>query len=91
MRDSADGDAARGLGAHVISLDVTASASVDAAVALLPDLDVLVNNAGILGTASGVDDLSAEAMAQRPRHERGRHRARHPSRAAVAPAIDETP
>jgi NAD(P)-dependent dehydrogenase (short-subunit alcohol dehydrogenase family) len=62
MRDPATGDAARALGAHVVQLDVTDAASVEAAVAQLPELDVLVNNAGILGTARGVDDLDAAAM-----------------------------
>ena len=60
MRDPASGDAARALGAHVVQLDVTDQASVDAALAALPELDVLVNNAGILGTSFGVDDLDAE-------------------------------
>ena len=50
MRDPDRGDAARALGAHVVQLDVTDQASVDAAIAALPELDVLVNNAGILGT-----------------------------------------
>jgi NAD(P)-dependent dehydrogenase (short-subunit alcohol dehydrogenase family) len=63
MRDPAKGDAARELGAHVVQLDVTDQASVDAAFSALPALDVLVNNAGILGTSFGVDDLSASAMA----------------------------
>ncbi|WP_245976930.1 SDR family NAD(P)-dependent oxidoreductase [Cryobacterium soli] len=63
MRDLANGDAARELGAHPVQLDVTDQASVDAAFASLPDLDVLVNNAGILGTSFGVDDLSTETMA----------------------------
>jgi NAD(P)-dependent dehydrogenase (short-subunit alcohol dehydrogenase family) len=63
MRDPASGDAARALGAHVVQLDVTDQASVDAAFASLPELDVLVNNAGILGTSFGVDDLDAAAMA----------------------------
>lgn len=63
MRDPANGDAARALGAQVVQLDVTDSASVRAAIAQLPHLDVLINNAGILGTASGVEDLNAEAMA----------------------------
>jgi NAD(P)-dependent dehydrogenase (short-subunit alcohol dehydrogenase family) len=62
MRDPANGDAARELGAHVVQLDVTDQASVDATLATLTELDVLVNNAGILGTSFGVDDLTAEAM-----------------------------
>jgi NAD(P)-dependent dehydrogenase (short-subunit alcohol dehydrogenase family) len=63
MRDPESGDDARAVGARVIQLDVTDRASVEAALAGLPELDVLVNNAGILGTAYGVDDLDAEAMA----------------------------
>jgi NAD(P)-dependent dehydrogenase (short-subunit alcohol dehydrogenase family) len=62
MRDTASGDAARELGARIVQLDVTDQASVDAAFADLPELDVLVNNAGILGNSFGVDDLSAPAM-----------------------------
>ena len=62
MRDTVDGDAARDLGAHVVRIDVTDEASVEEAIAELPELDVLVNNAGILGTTFGVDDLDAEAM-----------------------------
>ncbi|MFF1572625.1 SDR family NAD(P)-dependent oxidoreductase [Leifsonia sp. NPDC058292] len=63
MRDPAKGDEARALGAEVVQLDVTDQASVDAAFATLPELDVLVNNAGILGTSFGVADLTPEAMA----------------------------
>lgn len=63
MRDPANGDAVRALGAHVLRLDVTDQQSVDAAFAELPELDVLINNAGVLGTAFGVDDLDADAMA----------------------------
>ncbi len=62
MRDPATGDAARALGAHVVQLDVTDQSSVERAVAGLPGLDVLVNNAGILGTSFGVDDLDAAAI-----------------------------
>lgn len=60
MRDVASGDAARELGAIPIALDVTDEASVHAAIAQLPELDVLINNAGIVGSAHGVDDLTPE-------------------------------
>jgi NAD(P)-dependent dehydrogenase (short-subunit alcohol dehydrogenase family) len=63
MRDPEKGDAARALGAHVVQLDVTDQASVDAALAALPELDVLVNNAGVLGDVHGVDGLTGEEMA----------------------------
>jgi NAD(P)-dependent dehydrogenase (short-subunit alcohol dehydrogenase family) len=62
MRDLANGTAARELGALPVQLDVTDQRSVDAALASLPELDVLVNNAGVLGTSFGVDDLDAAAM-----------------------------
>lgn len=62
MRDPASGDAARAFGAHVVQLDVTDQDSIDAAIATIPALDVLVNNAGILGTSFSVDDLDAAAM-----------------------------
>jgi NAD(P)-dependent dehydrogenase (short-subunit alcohol dehydrogenase family) len=60
MRDLAAGDAARELGAHPVQLDVTDDASVAAAIAQLPELDVLINNAGIAGTAQNLDDLTPE-------------------------------
>lgn len=62
MRDVASGDAARALGAHPVQLDITDQASVDAALAALPELDVLVNNAGIIGGARSVDELDAAVM-----------------------------
>ncbi|RUQ98225.1 SDR family NAD(P)-dependent oxidoreductase [Labedella endophytica] len=61
MRDLAAGDAARELGAHAVQLDVTDDASVAAAIAQLPALDVLINNAGISGTAQSLDDLTTAA------------------------------
>jgi NAD(P)-dependent dehydrogenase (short-subunit alcohol dehydrogenase family) len=63
MRDLDGGEAAQALGAQPVQLDVTDQQSVDAALAALPELDVLVNNAGVLGTAFGVDDLDPAAMA----------------------------
>ena len=62
MRDLATGAAARAAGAHPVQLDVTDQSSVDRAIATLPALDVLINNAGILGTSHGIDDLDADAM-----------------------------
>jgi NAD(P)-dependent dehydrogenase (short-subunit alcohol dehydrogenase family) len=63
MRDPASGDAARALGARVLALDVTDQSSVDAAIAELPQLDVLVNNAGVLGPLVGIDDLTPDDVA----------------------------
>ncbi len=62
MRDLANGDAARAAGAIPVQLDVTDQSSVEKALAGLPALDVLINNAGILGTSHGIDDLDADAM-----------------------------
>jgi NAD(P)-dependent dehydrogenase (short-subunit alcohol dehydrogenase family) len=62
MRDTANGDAARALGALPVQLDVTDQRSVDAALASLPQLDVLVNNAGILGGGFSVDELTVESV-----------------------------
>ncbi|SDH49772.1 SDR family NAD(P)-dependent oxidoreductase [Agrococcus jejuensis] len=62
MRDLAAGDAARTIGATPVQLDVTDDSSVAAAIASLPELDVLVNNAGIVGGARTIDELTPEIM-----------------------------
>ncbi len=64
-RDASLGrEAADRLGAHFLQLDVTDQASVDAAIAELRDregrLDVLVNNAGIAGGRTPVEQLTAD-------------------------------
>ncbi len=64
MRDLSAGDDARALGAHPVQLDVTDQSSVNAAVAALPGLDVLINNAGVLGRSHRVDDLDVAAITE---------------------------
>ncbi|MCE0534148.1 SDR family NAD(P)-dependent oxidoreductase [Kineosporia rhizophila] len=64
MRNLDNGEAARELGAVPVQLDVTDQASITRALASLPELDVLVNNAGVLGTSFSTDDLDADAMQQ---------------------------
>ncbi|MDQ1203047.1 SDR family NAD(P)-dependent oxidoreductase [Rhodococcus sp. SORGH_AS_0303] len=63
VRDPDRADDVRALGAHVVRLDVTHTDSVTAAVSSLPRLDVLINNAGVIGHGGGVDDLDADSMA----------------------------
>ena len=62
MRDLASAAEVQNLGAHPVQLDVTDQRSIDAALAQLPELDVLVNNAGVLGRSFSVDDLDVDAM-----------------------------
>lgn len=62
MRDTSKGSAAAALGAQVIHLDVTDESSVSAALAGIPTLDVLINNAGILGPVAGVDDFGVDEL-----------------------------
>lgn len=62
MRDLSTGAEAEAIGAIPIELDVTDQRSVDQTAADLPELDVLINNAGILGGGLDVDDLDAEVL-----------------------------
>jgi NAD(P)-dependent dehydrogenase (short-subunit alcohol dehydrogenase family) len=55
--------AAEALGARFVQLDVTDDASVAAAARRLDALDVLVNNAGILGARTAVPDTTADDVA----------------------------
>lgn len=54
------------LGAHFVQLDVTDDASVEAAVAIIQarvgHLDVLINNAGILGEVAAPEEMTADQL-----------------------------
>ena len=64
-RDAARGQAAADeLGARFVQLDVTDDASVAAAVERVGNLDVLVNNAGIVGARKPVPETLADDVAQ---------------------------
>ncbi|MBK4349060.1 SDR family NAD(P)-dependent oxidoreductase [Lacisediminihabitans changchengi] len=62
MRDTSKATDAAALGAHIVQLDVTDQASVDAAIASLPALDVLINNAGITGPQATVEEFGADEL-----------------------------
>ncbi|PKI92225.1 short-chain dehydrogenase [Actinomycetales bacterium SN12] len=66
-REASSGqEAAARLGAHFVQLDVTDDASVAAAVATtrsrVGHLDVLINNAGILGEVAAPEDMTADQL-----------------------------
>jgi NAD(P)-dependent dehydrogenase (short-subunit alcohol dehydrogenase family) len=62
-RDEARGrEAASTLGARYVTLDVTEDASVAAAVDVVGSLDVLVNNAGIVGRRTPVTETTADDL-----------------------------
>lgn len=54
--------AAEQLGARFVQLDVTDEASVQNAVETVGELDVLINNAGIAGTRTAPEDVTAADM-----------------------------
>ena len=62
MRDISKGEDAAALGAHIVQLDVTDDASVATALAGIPSLDVLVNNAGITGPNASADDFGVAEL-----------------------------
>jgi NAD(P)-dependent dehydrogenase (short-subunit alcohol dehydrogenase family) len=62
MRDLTSAGPAREYGAIPVQLDVTDQDSVDKAIASLPELDVLINNAAVVGPSWTLDDLDVEAM-----------------------------
>ncbi|WP_394771389.1 SDR family NAD(P)-dependent oxidoreductase [Lacisediminihabitans sp.] len=64
MRDTSKGADAAALGAKVVQLDVTDEKSVAAALAGLPAVDVLINNAGIVGSHAGADEFGADDLAE---------------------------
>jgi NAD(P)-dependent dehydrogenase (short-subunit alcohol dehydrogenase family) len=62
MRDISKGADAEALGARIVQLDVTDDASVQAAITSLPSLDVLINNAGIVGPSAGPEEFGADEL-----------------------------
>ena len=62
-RDPERGEkAAAELGARFVQLDVTSQESCDRAAATVGELDVLVNNAGISGGWTPIDDVTGDGM-----------------------------
>jgi NAD(P)-dependent dehydrogenase (short-subunit alcohol dehydrogenase family) len=62
-RDAGRGEkAAADLGARFVQLDVTDDGSVEAAVETVGALDVLVNNAGIIGSRRSAEDPTADEI-----------------------------
>ena len=62
MRDLSTRADAEAVGAIPVRLDVTDQDSVDRAAAVVPSLDVLINNAGILGGGLDIDELDADVV-----------------------------
>ena len=64
MRDTSKGADAAALGARIVQLDVTDQESVTSALQSLPELDVLINNAGVVGPHAPVEDFGAAELAE---------------------------
>jgi len=64
MRDISKGADAAALGARIVQLDVTDQESVTSALQSLPELDVLINNAGVVGPHAPVEDFGAAELAE---------------------------
>ena len=62
MRDTSKGADAEALGAHIVQLDVTDDASVNAALAGIPSLDVLINNAGVTGPNAAPEEFGVAEL-----------------------------
>ncbi|MDQ0796166.1 NAD(P)-dependent dehydrogenase (short-subunit alcohol dehydrogenase family) [Streptomyces sp. B1I3] len=88
-RDARRGqEAAARLGARFVPIDITDEKSVEAAAASVREeagrLDVLVNNAGIVGVRKPVGEVTRGRHAGHVRHERLRGRPGHPRLPAAA-------
>lgn len=62
MRNTDNGADAAALGARVVQLDVTDDESVASALRSLPELDVLINNAGITGSNPPIDEFDPQTL-----------------------------
>jgi NAD(P)-dependent dehydrogenase (short-subunit alcohol dehydrogenase family) len=62
MRNLDNAADAAALGAIPVQLDVTDGDSAASALASIPELDVLINNAGIVGPNASVDDFGVDEM-----------------------------
>ena len=83
-RDRLDELAASVPNLRAVTLDVTSPESVAALAADLPDVAVLVNNAGGAIGVEKIEDADPDDWGAHVRHQRARRPARHPGSAARA-------